>query len=294
MTARRASASVDLATSAIPISVAGPLGPIRLKWHQLRTRFAEAPFKPSNLALGWQLGASLEIDIVSCADDRFIVAHDPTLGPATTGRGRIAKMPLASLAGLFHRDRGGIADTSAPVSSLTDLVSPLRKLAPGANANLQLDLKMVGGQNLSEALIADAVRAVTGLEHEIIIGSHYLEEARRLVAAMPGARLGYDPMRAVSRDPGLARNPAHLFRHLEQRQKGVTVAYLRFDVVVASELRGFPLVKRLLELGIETDAWTVNPGPALTDAILRTLMNTEVCQITTDAPIEIARSIAAL
>jgi glycerophosphoryl diester phosphodiesterase len=287
-------APVNPVSPAVPVSVAGPLGPIRIKWHQLRTRFAEAPFKPSNLALGWRLGASLEIDIISCADGRFVVAHDSTLGPATTGRGRIAKMRLAALAGLFHRDRGGTADASAPVSSLADLVAPLRRLAPGPNANLQLDLKMAGVQNLSEVLIADAVRAVAGLEREIIIGSHYLEEARRLVAAMPGARLGYDPMRAVSRDPGLARNPAHLFRHLEQRRKGVTVAYLRFDVVVASEQCGFPLVGRLLDLGIETDAWTVNPGPALTDAILRTLVNTKVRQITTDAPIEIARHIAAL
>jgi glycerophosphoryl diester phosphodiesterase len=294
MTARRASASVDPATSAVPISVAGPLGPIRLKWHKLRTRFAEAPFKPFNLALGWQLGASLEIDIMRCADDRFIVAHDPTLGSATTGRGRIAKMSLAALAGLFHRDRGGIADPSAPVASLADLVAPLSRLPPGPNANLQLDLKMVEGQNLSEALIADAVRAVAGVERQIIIGSHYLQEARRLVAAIPGARLGYDPMRAASRNPPLERDPALLFRHLEQRRKGVSLAYLRFDVVVASERRGIPLVRRLLDLGIETDAWTVNPGPALTDSILRTLVNTKLCQITTDAPIEIARRIAAL
>jgi hypothetical protein len=53
-------------------------------------------------------------------------------------------------------------------------------------------------------------------------------------------------------------------------------------------------VGRLLDLGIETDAWTVNPGPALTDAILRTLVKAKVRQITTDAPIEIARRIAAL
>ena len=78
---------------------------------------------------------------------------------------------------------------------------------------------------------------------------------------MPGARLGYDPMRAASRDPGLARDPERLLRHMERRREGVALAYLRFDVVVAAEARGFPLVARLLDLGIETDAWTVNPGP---------------------------------
>jgi glycerophosphoryl diester phosphodiesterase len=293
MTDRKALASFNSAPAAVPVSVAGPFGPIRLKWHKLRTRFAEAPFMPSNLALGWRLGASLEIDIISCADGRFVVAHDATLGPATTGHGRIAKMPLAAMARLCHRDRSGTVDASAPVLSLTDLVAPLRKLAPGPNANLQLDLKMVRGQKLSEKLIADATMAVAGLEREIIIGAHYLEESRRLIAAMPGARLGYDPMHAISRDPGLAHIPARLLRHVEQRRKGVAIAYLRFDVVVASELRGFQLVRRLLDLGIETDAWTVNPG-SVTDAILRTLVKAQVCQITTDAPIEIARRIAAL
>jgi glycerophosphoryl diester phosphodiesterase len=126
----------------------------------------------------------------------------------------------------------------------------------------------------------------------IVVGSHHLDEARRLVAAMPGARLGYDPMLAASRQPGLARNPERLFRHMERRRAGVTLAYLRFDAVVAAETKGFPLVARLLDLGIETDAWTVNPGLNMTDAILRTLVEAKVRQITTDDPIEIAHRVA--
>ena len=291
---RPASPLADAAAAAVPISVDGPHGPIRLKWHKLRTRFGEAPFKRSNLALGWQLGASLEIDILASADGRFVVAHDATLGPATTGRGRIASMPLAAFSGLFHRDRSGAADPDAPVLSLADLVAPLRGLPPGRNANLQLDLKVVEGQSLPDALIADAAAAVAGLERHIVVGSHYLEEARALVAAMPGARLGYDPMRAASRDPGLGRDPERLLRHMERRKDGVALAYLQFETVTASVAQGFPLVQRLLDLGIETDAWTVNPGPGLTDDVLRTLAEARVRQITTDAPSEIARRIAAL
>ena len=111
---------------------------------------------------------------------------------------------------------------------------------------------------------------------------------------MPGARLGYDPMRAASRDPGLARDPERLLRHIERRRDGVALAYLRFDVVVAAEARGFPLVGRLLDLGIETDAWTSTLARRLSDAALRTLVEAGVRQITTDAPTEIARRIAAL
>lgn len=77
---------------------------------------------------------------------------------------------------------------------------------------------------------------------------------------MPGARLGYDPMRAESRDPGLVRDPERVFRHIERRGEGVALAYLRFDLVVAPEAQDSPLAGRMLDLGIETDAWTVNPA----------------------------------
>ena len=104
-----------------------------------------------NLALGWRLGASLEIDILAAADDRFVVAHDATLGPSTTGRGRVARMPLAAMAGLFHRDRDGVADPDAPVLSLAELVAPLRSLPRAPGANLQLDLKLLEGRALPDA-----------------------------------------------------------------------------------------------------------------------------------------------
>jgi glycerophosphoryl diester phosphodiesterase len=280
-------------SAAAPTSVDGPHGPIRLKWHMLRTRRGEAPFRPGNLALGWRLGASVEIDILAGADRRFVVLHDPTLGPATTGRGRVAGMPLAAMAGLLHRDAAGVADPDAPVLALADLVAPLRALPRGPGASLQLDLKPTEAA-LAPAAVADAAAAVAGLEQAIVVGSQHLDAARRLVAAMPGARLGYDPMRAASRDPGLAHDPERLLRHIERRREGVALAYLRFDVVVAAEARGFPLVRRLLDRGIETDAWTINPGPAASDAVLRTLVAAGVRQITTDAPAEIARRIAAL
>ena len=278
--------------AAVPVAVEGPRGPVRLKWHQLRTRFAEAPFKPANLALGWRTGASLEIDVLACGDGRFAVLHDATLGPSTTGRGRVAETPLAAVAGLLHRDRAGVADAEAPVLSLADLLAPLASLPRAPMASLQLDLKVLERRGLPERVIADAAAAVAGLADAIVVGSHYLDEARRLASAMPGARLGYDPMLAASRDPDLAEKPERLLRHMERRADGVALAYLRYDVIVSAAAAGFPLVDRLLDLGIETDAWTLNPGPPLKDNVLRTLLHAGVRQITTDAPAEIARRIA--
>jgi glycerophosphoryl diester phosphodiesterase len=280
------------ADSDTPIAVEGPHGPIRLKWHKLRTRQAEAPFKRSNLALGWRLGASLEVDIIGAGDGRFAVLHDPTLGPSTTGHGRAPSTPIASMQGHFHRDADGAADPDAPVLSLAELVAPLRTLPRAPSARLQLDLKMLAGHELPDSALEDAGAALDGLSDAIVVGSHHLEDARRLAAAIPGARLGYDPMLAVSRQPGL-REHHRLLRHIERRKAGVSLAYLRFDAVIAAEKRGFPLVAHLLDLGIETDAWTVNPGPGASN-LLHTLIRSKVRQITTDAPAEISRLIRTL
>ena len=242
---------------------------------------AEAPFKRSNLALGWRLGASLEVDILAAGDGRFAVLHDPTLGPSTTGRGRVPSTPIASMRKLFHRDADGTADPDAPVLSVGELMVPLRTLPRAPSANLQLDLKLLEGRKLPDSAIVDAAATLEGLADAIVVGSHHLEDARRLVAAIPGVRLGYDPMLAVSRQPGL-REPERLLRHVERRRAGLSIAYLRFDAIVAAEMQGFPLVARLLDLGIETDAWTVNPGPGMSATVLRTIIEAKVRQMTTD------------
>jgi hypothetical protein len=197
------------------------------------------------------------------------------------------------MAGLCHRDGAGAADANAPVLGLGELLAPLRSLPRAPGATLQLDLKLPEGRPVPAAALADAAAAAADLGPAIVVSSYYLDQARQVVAAVPGARLGYDPLRAVSRDPGLARDPSRLLRHIERRRDGVVLACLRYDLVVAAEARGFPLVGRLLDLGIETDAWTLNPGPHLRKAMLRCLVEAGVRQITTDAPIELARRIAA-
>ncbi len=279
---------------AVPVAADGPRGPVRLKWHKLRTRFAEAPFKPANLALGWRLGASLEVDILATADGRLAVLHDSTLGPSTTGSGRVAETRLAAMAGLLHRDRAGAAEADAPVHSLVDLLAPLASLPRASTTSLQLDLKVPEGAPLPESAIADAAAAVAGIEDAIVVGSRDFNQARRLAAEMPGARHGYDPQRAVERSSDLARSPERLLRHLEHRLPSLAIAYLRFDLVLRAAEQCFPLVDRLLALGIETDAWTVNAGPDLSDAVLRGLLHAGVRQITTDDPEELARCIAKL
>jgi glycerophosphoryl diester phosphodiesterase len=253
----------------------------------------EAPFRPANLLLGWRLGASLEIDVIPAGCGRLLVAHDPTLGPSTTGRGWVSGLPLAAMAGLRHLDGARAGDPGAPLLPLADLVAGLRGVAPAPGASLQLDLILPGGRPLAESTIADAAAALRGLEAEIFVGSYHLDQARRLAEALPGARVGYDPTRGARRQ-GFATDPARLFRHLERRRRGLAIAYLRHDLVSAAAARGFPLAARLLDLGIETDAWTVNPGAGVSDAALRALAASGVRQITTDAPIALARRLAAL
>ncbi len=231
---------------------------------------------------------------MTSADGRFAVLHDSTLGPSTTGTGRVSETPLAAMAGLLHRDREGFEDAEAPVRSLADLLAPLGSLPRAPTTSLQLDLKVPEEKPLPESAIADAATAVAGFEDAIVVGSMDLGQAQRLAAAMPGARLGYDPQRAIARSPDLARSPESLLRHLERRREGLALAYLRFDLVLTAVEQGFSLVDRLLDLGIETDAWTLNPGPGLTDGVLHSLLYAGVRQITTDDPGELARRIARL
>jgi hypothetical protein len=195
------------------------------------------------------------------------------------------------MSGLHHRDAGGVADPDAPVLTLAGLAARLQRLPRAPSANLQLDLKVLDGRPLTPRSIAGAAEALEGLGSTIVIGSHYLDEARKLAVAISGARLGYDPMLAASRDQGLARSPERMLRHMEKRKADVTLAYLRFDAVLRAEA-GFPLVRKLLDLGIETDAWTVNPGRGTTDAVLRRLAEAGVRQITTDAPAALARQMS--
>jgi glycerophosphoryl diester phosphodiesterase len=217
-----------------------------------------------------------------------MVLHDATLGPSTTGRGRVASKTSEDMSGLFHRDESGNADLGAPVLSLAELIARLERMPSGVSANLQLDVKVLDGRPLSERSIADAAAAIADVKDKITVGSHYLDEVLRLAAAVPGIRIGYDPMMAASRDRGLVENPERLLRHIERRSAGLALAYLRYDAVLAAEQRGFPLVRRLLDLGIETDAWTVNPGPKTAGDLLLRLAEAGVRQITTDAPREIA------
>ena len=149
-------------------------------------------------------------------------------------------MNADEMSGLHHRDAAGIADPDAPVVTLAELASNLRRLPRAASANLQLDLKVLDGRPLSARSIADAAEALEGLGSTIVIGSHYLDEVRKLADAIPGARLGYDPMLAASRDQGLGRSPERMLRHMEKRRAGVTLAYLRFDAVIRAEEQGFP------------------------------------------------------
>jgi hypothetical protein len=197
------------------------------------------------------------------------------------------------MAGLRHRDGRGVGDPAAPLLPLAELVAPLAGLPPAPGASLQLDLVLPGGRPPAEAAIAEAAAALAGLGPAIVVGSYHLDQAARLSRAVPGARLGYDPTRAAERG-GFAREPERLFRHIERRRHGLAIAYLRRDLVVAAEARGFPLVARLLDIGVETDAWTVNAGRETSDAVLGALARSGVRQITTDSPVALARRLAAL
>jgi glycerophosphoryl diester phosphodiesterase len=106
---------------------------IRLKWHRLRRRAADAEFDPANLAAGLGLGASMEVDLQARGDGGFAVLHDADLSGETTGHGPVARATAADLAGLrlLRAERAPL--TSEALAGMLGAAHP--------HALLQLDMK---------------------------------------------------------------------------------------------------------------------------------------------------------
>ena len=189
------------------------------------------------------------------------------------------------MAGLFHRDAQGAADPDAPVLSLADLVAHLKSLprAPdGQPAARPEDARRAAARRKLHRRRGSSRRGTGGRDRRRLALSRRSAPLRR---AMPGARLGYDPMLAASRDqgsraiPGAAASP-----HGTAEQEASRSPICASTPWSPPRKTRFPLVRRLLDLGIETDAWTVNPGRDDRQTRLRTLARRGVRQITTDAP----------
>jgi glycerophosphoryl diester phosphodiesterase len=260
----------------------------RLKWHQLRRSMADPLFSAEAMAAGFQLGASMELDLRVRGDDGFVVLHDETLEGETTGRGVIARLTGAEMADVPYAD-------GRPLTFSEDLASLLSAAHPGAL--LQFDMK--------DFLPAVGERGVAHLAAHfseppcsIIVSGDDAELIVSVGEKLPHLLRGIDPTNtlvAMIRSDGWDGVESELVRGIDGPARPDTV-YLHWRLVLEAAHRDLDLIALCHSRGTKVDAWTytlADPGAGFNDDEWRefsALMALGPDQITTDEAVATERA----
>lgn len=266
-----------------PVAIAGPAGPVTLKWHRLKLAAADAPFRRDRLAAGLAAGAVLEIDVQRAADG-FVVLHNDDLDRETTGTGPVAAATVAALSRLTVRGDGG----EAPMD-LADLTGQLAAAAPLNGGHLQLDLKL-GPDDLAAGRDRDLVAALRPYAGHLVLSGYDWSVVAHLAAALPGATAGFDPNdHAEANPPSTLADWHRLVDWTLEAAPGARWIYLHHDLVTGARAAGADVVAPFQAVGARVDAWTVD---ARSDrdwqGTVRTLLDAGVDQISTNTAEAIA------
>ncbi|MDF1586693.1 glycerophosphodiester phosphodiesterase [Marinimicrococcus flavescens] len=255
----------------------------RLKWHKLRRRMADAPFRRDRLAEGLAAGAAIEVDLVASADGHFVCLHDLTLDRETTGSGPVRAMTRAQIGEL--RQRGGDGSPlSTPPLFLEEVVAAVEKAGPVAPGTVQLDVKEPL-EGLTAPLLERFGRLLGGSAASFTASGCDWAFIERLREAAPGIHAGFDPLRFYGKT--LSAEPAW-FEELAARTVATapeaSIYYLEGRLVLAGLDAGVNLVERVKRHGAEVDCWTIDPGRPDLESVLRRLIGAGADQITTNDP----------
>lgn len=257
---------------------------IRLKWHKLRDRPDRAPHDRDSLAIGLARGALLEVDLQLTGDDHWICLHDATLEGETTGSGAVAATPRRVIESLSQRHQDGSPLASPPLF-LDELVANLAECPNGSR--LQLDLKL-DGCGLSGLARTRFGTLVAPLADRVDIGAHDWQAVTELSSLAPGSRPGHDPLELLPDpdDPALADRAAALAfaDAMLETAPAATMLYLYHGLLTQAAAMGVDLVGIAHAHGREVDCWTIDPGLAGLEPLIRHLFATGCDQLTTNAP----------
>lgn len=262
---------------------------VMLKWHRLRRRRADPLFGAGNLALGLQLGASMEVDLRVTADGDFAVLHDDVLDDETDGIGPVAIHKRPALAGLHYDDAGvpGVARHGRRLLFLDDLIALLRDAQPQALLQLDIkdDLATIGAKGLGR--LADALQG-DGLP--VIVSGDCNDLILALGQRLPNVARGLEPsfrlMDLFAR--GDVKGAEALLRAELAGSVQPRMVYLHWTMVLDALDAGLDLVAICRGQGRQVDAWTftpANPAEGFTETewhAFSRLLELGVDQITTD------------
>lgn len=256
---------------------------VRLKWHQLRRAATDPAHDRANLHLGIERGASLEIDLVATRDGHFVCLHDDDLACETTGEGPVQAQNRAAVERLRQRTNDGRALATAPL--FLDEVTAALAAAPGDwQGCLQLDLKQP--LDLLDPPMVERFAALAApVAPHLVLGGTRWRAVTRLGAAVPGLRLGFDPLDIHEvAPPDSAAEFRALGAYLLAHAPEAAIYYLHIPLVLRGLELGVDLIALAKATGAEVDAWRLEPEDHEVAATLARLIEAGVDQITTDSP----------
>jgi glycerophosphoryl diester phosphodiesterase len=254
------------------------------KWHRARRRASDPVFTGKRILEGMALGASVEVDLVRCAEGGFAVLHDhASIERETTGSGPAFSCTPAEIRGLLLRGNDGTPLTEH-VMLLDDLCALLAESPPPPEAFLQLDYKE-GQPPLDDMAIAAFGRACGAMAPYMLISSGEAEPVRQLAGAAPGMRIGHDPCHGdVLARLAVSHDFAGFVADAVRDAPDAEMIYLAYPLVLGAADAGFDMVAAFQAAGRRVDAYTIKTADAATLPIVERLLALRADQITTDDP----------
>jgi glycerophosphoryl diester phosphodiesterase len=256
---------------------------VRLKWHQLRRRSADPTHDRANLRLGIERGASLEVDIVATRDGHFVCLHDDDLACETTGEGLVRDRDRAAIERLRQCANDGRPLPSPPLF-LDELLETLAGAPDDWPGRLQLDLKQPA-ELIDPPMIERFAELALPVARHLMLGGTQWRALTRLGRAVPGLRLGFDPLDTHEAAP--PDSPAEfqaLGAYTLAHAKGASIFYFHIPVVLRGLELGVDLIAMAKAQRAEVDAWRLEPEQEQAAVTLARLIEAGVDQITTDSP----------
>ena len=254
----------------------------RLKWHQLRRKMKDPLFSAETMQLGFQLGASMELDLRVRKDGGFVVLHDADLVGETSGHGKIVDQDVSDLTNITMADSNRKVLTSEVLAGILHIGHPDALL----QFDMQDSLAEIGDRGIDHLARVFGETAPTSF----IISGACLDLIAMARDKLPEWRRGIDPTEKLVdkfRQAGLAAVERDLLLDLRGPTDPDTV-YLAWQLVLAAHDGGLDLIGLCKAEGRKVDAWTYNlkaPAIGFSDQELKdfsTLMSLKPDQITTD------------
>ena len=256
---------------------------VRLKWHQLRRAGTDPAHARANLELGIERGACLEIDIVATRDGHFVCLHDHELACETTGKGVVWDWDRAAVERLRQCANDG-EPLAAPPLFLDEVAAALAEAPPDWPGRLQLDLKQPLAR-LDAVILARFAGLIAPVARHVVLGGTEWRAVTGLGRAVPGLRLGFDPLAIhEAAPPATAAEFQALGAYTLAHAPDAAIFYFHIPLLLRGLELGVDLITMAKAHGAEVDAWRLEPEDDPAAAKLARLVEAGIDQITTDSP----------